>query len=211
MHKLDEPLPPLREELKWPQTQTLKARNRVFLQKPKRGLPLCKGFFYRTGHPGSAVVCVFCGHFVVKAPNLQVVLAKSKKPQKPEKTNKNRIDKTKKTETTKKTEKTKKTKKTNFPELSEWAVTCARVSEICFFSVFSVFLVLSILFFWFFRFFGFCQHYLYVRTRSFDHEMTAKHANNCTPIAAFTWIGPPISKATCMYCSRHTKQNNGIV
>ena len=30
--------------------------------------------------------------------------------------------------------------------------------------------------------FGFCQYYLYVR--NFDHEMTAKHANNCTPRVA---------------------------
>ena len=30
--------------------------------------------------------------------------------------------------------------------------------------------------------FGFCQYYLYAR--SFDHKMTAKHANNCTPRVA---------------------------
>ena len=62
---------------------------------------------------------------------------------------------------------------------------------LCFF-----FFVCFLFVFWIFWFFGFCQYYLYLR--SFDHEMTAKHANNCTPTAAFTWIDPP-NKQSNMY------------
>ena len=58
-----------------------------------------QGFKNRTGHPGSAVVCVFCGHFVVKALKVQVVLAKSK--------NKKKSKKQKKTKKPKKPKKQK--------------------------------------------------------------------------------------------------------
>ena len=56
-----------------------------------------------------------------------------------------------------------------------------RVLLFLFFSVFVGFIVFFD-FFVFFLVFGFCQYYLYAR--SFDHKMTAKHANNCTPRVA---------------------------
>ena len=133
---------------------------------------------------GSAVVCMFCGHFVVKAPNVQVILAKSKKPKNPKNKQKTQTTKQKNTkETEKKTKNT--TKKTHFRD------SCTSDSPFrefwislffgfLFLRVFCLFIITFV--FLFVSVFGFCQYYLYVR--NFDHEMTAKHANNCTPRVA---------------------------
>ena len=135
---------------------------------------------------------MFCGHFVVKAPNVQVILAKSKKPKKPK--NPKKPKKTKKPKIPKKPKNRKK-------QISETLaqVTAHSESSGIFFLVFSFFLFFSVfcffrcfLIFLFFLVFGFCQYYLYAR--SFDHKMTAKHANNCTP---------RVARSVYIYIERH--------
>ena len=99
-------------------------------------------YIYRTGHPGSAVVCVFCGHFVVKAPSVQVVLAKSKNQKNQKKPKK-----------TKKPKKPKKTKKTIFLNSLNGLSLVQESRKFGFFGFFGFFGIFG--FFGFFVFFGF--------------------------------------------------------
>ena len=148
----------------------------------------CWGVNPSKGCYGSAVVCMFCGHFVVKAPNVQVILAKSKKPQKPKK-NKKKRKKQKKRKYRKKQKNRKKQISETLAQVTAHSESSGKlffffflVFSFFFFFCFFVFFFSVFFVFLFFLVFGFCQYYLYAR--SFDHKMTAKHANNCTPRVA---------------------------
>ena len=147
---------------------------------------------------GSAVVCMFCCHCVVKAPNVQVILAKSQKPKEPK--NPKKPKKPKNPKIPKKPKNRKKQISETLAQVTAHSESSGKLFFFGFFGffgffVFCLFFSVFFLIFLFFLVFGCCQYYLCAR--SFDHKMTAKHANNCTPRVArsvyiyiYMWLAP---------------------